>query len=67
MNEMYCSQCDCRIRHRNPYMNIHGEIYCMECGKSFVLDELNDAMTNTFDSHFEEIADVCGFQILEVG
>ena len=65
--DICCYECDHNIKPGEAYVLINGDIHCLDCAKSYLLDELNDALTNTFEDHFEDIADICGYQILEVG
>ena len=64
MYEFKCHECDCTV-HGN-YISIMGDIWCIDCAEEYLEDELNDLKRNDRAEWLEKVAEVLGYQILEV-
>lgn len=59
-----CSECAQEIERE--YMEISGEILCMECAEDFMADELEEMRQHSPSEYRERVADMLGLKIWEV-
>lgn len=64
MYKFKCHECDCTVH--GEYIPIMGDMWCIDCAEDFLSDELAELKIKNRKSWIEKVADVLGYQILEV-
>ena len=59
-----CRNCDCSVH--GMYINILGEMWCVDCAEEFMEEELEEMKLKNRSYYLEKLAEITDFKIWEV-